>query len=337
MTAPHDAARSESRLRLRHALAGVCLAGLAATADATLFAYEPFEYGDVAIPAEGQYAVGDEGSGVGVLGGQNPVIGPTAFYAGPWVQSGGDAQVVKAVPSLSYPGFQPGIGGIQRETVQFECCSFGRSGRPIAGGLGGGDEARIVFESFLVDFGTQGTDPVTDFGLRGHELWNGGVGDAFRTVSLSLNHFSGVNELSLEVTTASGTSVVPVAGGGLDLPALALDNGGTHLIVMKYEFDPNGPDVVSVFLDPTNPFEPATPDAQISVAASDLFITHHGAFTNFTFSGPGHIPGAIDEIRWGDTWRETVPVVPEPGTVSLLGVGLIALRRAATRRGRSER
>lgn len=335
MTAVRNAARSGSQLRLRHALAVVCLASFAGTAGATLLAYEPFEYGDVAVPSEGQYAVGDEDSGIGVLGGQDPVIGPTAFYTGAWIQSGGDAQVVKAVPSLSYPGYQPGIGGIQQETVLFECCTFGRSGRQIAGGLGGGD-ARIVFESFLINFGTQGTDAPTDFGLRGHELWNGGVGDAFRTVSVFVNHFSGVNELSLEVTTASGTSIVPVAGGGLDLPALALDNGGTHLIVLKYEFDPLGPDVVSVFLDPTNPIEPVTPDAQISVAASDLFITHQGAFSNFTFSGAGHVPGAIDEIRWGTTWRETVPVIPEPGTVSLLGVGLIALR-AARRRGRSER
>ncbi len=336
MTAVRKAAKSGSQLRLCRALAVVCLSSLAGTADATLFAYEPFEYGDVAVPSEGQYALGDEDSGINVLGGQNPVIGPTAFYTGPWIQSGGDSQVVKALPSLSYPGFQAGVGGIQQETVQFDCCSFGRSGREIASGLGGGGDKRIVFESFLIDFGTQGTDAATDFGFRGHELWNGGVGDAFRTVGLFLNAFSGVNELSLEVTTASGTSVVPVAGGGLDLPALALGNGGTHLIVMKYEFDPAGPDVVSVFLDPTTPFEPVTPDAQVSVAASDLLITHHGAFSNFTFSGAGHVPGAIDEIRWGDTWRETVPVVPEPGTVSLLGVGLIALRHVARRRGLSE-
>jgi hypothetical protein len=305
------------------------LLGLAGTANATLFAYEPFEYGDVAVPSEGQYAPGNEDAGTNLLGGQNPVIGPTAFYTGPWIQSGGDSQVVKAVPSLAYPGFPLGIGGIQQETLQFDCCTFGRSGREIAGGLGAGVGPRLVYESFLIDFGNQGTDPPAEFGFRGHELFNGGVGDALRTVNLFLNHFSGVNELSLEVTTPSGSTLVPVAGGGLDLQTLAATNGGTHLVVLKYVFGAGSPDVVSVYLDPMTPFEPVTPDAEISVAASDLVITHQGAFTNFTFSGAGHVPGAIDEIRWADTWAAATPVVPEPGTLSLLMLGLALLRRAA--------
>ena len=307
----------------------VGLLGLSGAANATLFAYEPFEYGDVAVPSEGQYAVGNEDSGINVLGGQNPVIGPTAFYTGPWIQSGGDSQVVKAVPSLAYPGFPLGVGGIQQETVQFDCCTFGRSGREIAGGLGAGVGPPVAYESFLIDFGNQGTDPASDFGFRGHELWNGGVGDSFRTVNLFLNHFQGVNELTLEVTTPSGSTFVPVGGGGLDLPTLALTNGGTHLVVMKYVFGAGTPDVVSVFLDPMTPFEPPTPDAEISVAASDLVITHQGAFSNFTFSGAGHVPGAIDEIRWADTWGDAVPSVPEPGTLSMLALGLALLRRAA--------
>jgi hypothetical protein len=55
--------------------------------------------------------------------------------------------------------------------------------------------------------------------------------------------------------------------------------------------------VVSVFLNP-GIVEPVAPNAQVSVALSDLVITHHGAFSQFTFSGSGHVPGAIDEIRW---------------------------------------
>lgn len=309
--------------RLGCLLAVAWLAHPADCVQAALLAYEPFEYGDVAVPAEGQYAVGSESAGTNVLGGQNPIIGPTAFYTGPWIQSGGDSQVVKPLPSLSYPNFQPGVGGVQQETVQFSCCSFGRTGRAIAGGLGGPADDRTLYESFLIDFGGQGTDDPAEFGKRAHELWDGGVGDTFSAVELFLNHFSGVTDLTLRVATPSGSNSIPVSGGGLTLTALT----GVHLVVMKYEFDPAAPDVVSVYLDPTTFVEPATPDALISVAASDLRITHQGAYSQFTFSGGGHIPGAIDEIRWGERFFDVVPLVPEPTSLALLGAAMAAVCR----------
>ena len=123
------------------------------------------------------------------------------------------------------------VGGVQQETIQFNCCSFGRSGRPIAGGLGGG-AARTVYESFLVNFGTQGTDDPTQFGKRGHELWNGGVGASFQAIDLFVNHFEGVDDLSLTVTTPSGTSTVPVSGGGLDLNTMAASKSGPVIVVV---------------------------------------------------------------------------------------------------------
>ena len=306
---------------------------LAGPAAAALLAYDPFAYG--ADPSAGEYVLGDESAGTGVIGGQNPVIGPTLFYTGPWIQSGGDAQVVKALPSLSYPGLQAGVGGVQEETLQFNCCTFGRSGREIDGGLGGGRSPRTIYESFVIDFGSQGTDDPTAFGLRGHELWNGGVGDSFRAVQVYMNHFSGTNVLTLAINTASGSFSVPIGGGGLNLATLAGTNDGMHLVVMKYEFAADAPDVVSLYFDPALGIEPALPDAQIATATSDLFITHQGAFSNFTFSGPGHVPGGIDEIRWGDTYADVTPIatpVPEPATMMLFATGLLALHLGAKRR-----
>ncbi len=292
--------------------------GTAARAD--LLAYDPFVLGD--NPALGQYLPGDDSTGVNVIGGQNPVIGPTSFYAGPWIQSGGDAQAVKNLPSYAYPGLPGGLGGRLQETLEFDCCTFGRSARPIAGGLGFG-AAQTIYQSFLIDFGTQGTDAPSDFGFRGHELWNGGVGDANVAVQLFVNHFSDVNELTLGVTTASGTTSVAVNGGGLTLEALE----GVHFVVMKYEFNPLAPDVVSVFLDPTIAAgEPGVASAQVTVATSDLLITHHGAFTQFTFSGPDHTTGGFDELRWGTSYSS---VVPEP-----VGLGLCALAAPALLRRR---
>jgi hypothetical protein len=286
-----------------------------------LLAYDSFTIG--AGPAD--YVAGDEGTGTDVLGGQNPATGPTPFYTGPWIQSGGDSQAVKDIGSLSYPLF-PQAGGQVQETVQFDCCSFGRSGREIAGGLGDGF-AQTIYQSFLIDFGSQGTDEPTQFGKRGYEMWNGGVGDAFLAVDLSLNSFSGINDLTLAVTTVSGTLSIAVSGGGLDLDALA----GVHLVVLKFEFDPVAADVVSLFLDPTDSIESNyIPAASIAVATSDLFITHHGAYTGFTFSGAGHVPGAFDEVRWGDTFADVTPflavtAVPEPAALPLFAAGLLGM------------
>jgi hypothetical protein len=56
-----------------------------------------------------------------------------------------------------------------------------------------------------------------------------------------------------------------------------------------------------------------------------------GAFTNFTFSGGGHIPGTIDEIPWGDSFPDVTPV-PESAASLLVGAAvaaLVGLRRGA--------
>lgn len=312
------------------AVGAALLVGQAGTpADAALLVYDPFTTG--AGPAD--YAAGDEVAGTNVLGGQNPATGPAPFYSGAWKQSGGDAQAVKDIGSLAYPLF-PQAGGQIQETLQFSCCTYGRSGREIAGGLGGGG-ARTLYQSFLIDFGTQGTDAPTDFGLRAYEMWNGDVGDSFLAVQLFVNHFAGISELTLQVTTASGTQSELVNGGGLTLEALE----GVHLVVLRFDFDPANPDSVTLYLDPTDSVEGNyTPAAAIDVAASDLIITHHSAMSNFTFSGAGHVPGAFDELRWGDTFADVTPfldpqvAVPAPPALALFAVGALGLM--ATRRRR---
>jgi hypothetical protein len=233
--------------------------------------------------------------------------------------------------SLHYPNF-PRAGGHVGDAVQFSCCSFGRDGREISGGLGGGRTPRTVYQSFLVDFGNQGTDDPTMFGKRGVEWWNGGIGDSFLTVDLFVNSFSGANDFRLAVTTPSGTNFAPLNGGGHTLANMA----GTHLVVMRFDFDPVAADGVTVYLDPTDSIETNwTPAAVVSVPTSDLFITHHGATANFTFSGGGHVPARFDELRWGETFADVTPFVPEPSSQILLGLGLMGMigrRRRKTRK-----
>jgi hypothetical protein len=292
------------------------------TASADLLVYDPFSISG----GPGAYLAGNDSTGINVLGGQNPVSSPTAFYSSGWIQSGGDAQAVRqpgtpGVSSMTYPKF-PKAGGLVMDSVQFNCCSFGRNGREIAGGLGGGRAARTIYQSFLVDFGNQGTDDPTQFGKRGVEWWNGGVGDSFLAVDLFVNHFSGINQFTLGVTTPSGSQSALLNGGGLNLANMS----GVHLVVMKFEFDPTLPDVVTTYLDPTDSIESNwTPAAVVSAPNSDLFISHHSATANFTFSGAGHKPARYDEIRWGDTFADVTPFVPEPSSLTLLGLCLVGL------------
>jgi hypothetical protein len=299
---------------------------LVAPARAALILYDPFTTG--AGPTD--YLAGEDSTGTNVLGGQNPASAPTAFYSGGWIQSGGDAQAVKDIGSLAYPLF-PQSGGQVTDALQFSCCSFGRSGRPIAGGLGVDRDPRTIYQSFLIDFGSQGTDDPSQFGFRGYEMWNGDVGDTFRTVSLFVNHFSGVNELTLSLATASGTQSALV-GSGFTLDELA----GVHLMVLRFQFDPVLADVVSLYLDPTDSVESNyIPAATVFAPSSDLFITHHGAISNFTFSGSGHVPGAFDELRWGDTFADVTPFlapVSAPPTLGLFVLSLVGTLLA--RRGR---
>lgn len=290
---------------------------------ADLLSYDPFLVGP------GAYEAGDENTGVDVLGGQSPVIGPTPFYAGGWIQAGGDAQVVRDIGSLSYLTL-PTAGGQVGDAVQFNCCSYGRSGREIANGLGGG-AAQTIYQSFLIDFGSQGTDEPTQFGKRAYEMWNGDVGDAFLALDLFVSHFAGVNELTLQMTTASGTVEQLVNGGGLTLDALS----GVHLVVLRFDFDPLSPDVVRLYLDPTSSIEgDHLPAAMLTAVNSDLFITHHGAISNFTFSGGGHVPGRFDEVRWGDTFADVTPFqsVPEPASFGLMALGFIGAAVSRRRR-----
>ena len=97
-------------------------------------------------------------------------------------------------------------------------------------------------------------------------------------------------------------------------------------------------DRVTLYLDPTDSIESNwTPAASIAVDASDLVITHHGLSANFTFSGGGHNPARFDELRWGDTFADVTPFVPEPSSLAMAGLAVGGVFLATRRRLKRQR
>jgi hypothetical protein len=305
---------------------------LATSASAALLVYDPFSIG----AAPGDYATG-------IIGGQNPTESPTNFYNGGWVSA---ADQDLQTGNLIYPFFPRAGGHVTDLDGGVTCCTTGRSGREIGEldpinapgelGLGAGRGARTIYQSFLVDFGTAPAGG-GNFGKRGVEWWNGyntANPDGALNVDLFLNGFGGVNVLSLNVDGAGPT--VPVVGGG----SLA-DLAGVHLVVMKFELnplddlgnsaDPSGllnpldDDRVTVYLDPTDSIEANwVPGAVATVSDSSLIITHHSAATIFTFDSD-YTKSRYDELRWGDTFADVTPFIPEPTSLTLLGISLGSL------------
>jgi hypothetical protein len=324
------------------AVLGFAVASLCGTAQAALRVYDPLQTGPGGPAVTGPYIPGTEDAGPN-LGGQNPATSPdAAFYSGGWVQAGGDSQVVQHIPSLSYPSYFQGRKGQAAESTQFGCCTFGRTGRPFGDvfnqgqpGLGGGRDPATLYGSFLIDWGTVGTnDPMGgNIGKHGFEMWNGSPAtdpDQKLVVDLYVNHYSGDTDLTLNVLTGPQgmkTDHKQVLAGNQDRIDLAAFNGGTHLVVMKLDFnDINGEDRVTVWLDPMDSIEGNwTPAASVGVPAGELLITHHSAFSSFQFDGGGADPGAIDEFRWGDSFADVTHFVPEPTSLTLLALGVPAL------------
>jgi MprA protease rhombosortase-interaction domain-containing protein len=317
---------------------GVLAAGLAGEAQAQLLAYDPLQTGPGGPAVTGPYTPGTEDAGPN-LAGQNPTIGPdTSFYAGAWVASGGDNQAVDHIASLSYPNFPQGRRGQLAESTQFGCCTFGRSGRPFgdvfgtgSNGLAADGNYHVLYGSFLIDFGTVGTnDPMGgNIGKHGFEMWNDTnetAPDSKLVVDLAFNYYTGDPLLFLNVLGTRQN-----LAGNWTRDALAAINGGTHLVVMKLEFtDGLSEDRVTVYLDPTDSIESNwTPEASIGVPTGGLAIWGHSAFSSFQFDGGGANPGAIDEFRWGETFADVTPFIPEPTSalLAMIGAAGFMLRR----------
>jgi hypothetical protein len=103
--------------------------------------------------------------------------------------------------------------------------------------------------------------------------------------------------------------------------------GQVTFIVGKMIFDDpdsGGKDVVMLWANPDLDTEPAPGDAFASVSEGGSGLGYGGSYV--TVDGGSGFTGFVDEIRLATTYGEVVPV-PEPATIGLMSLGLLALRR----------
>jgi len=99
----------------------------------------------------------------------------------------------------------------------------------------------------------------------------------------------------------------------------------TVFVVLKYTFDSVNGDSANLFINPTpGSAEPAT---HLTVTAGTALNLNTTGIRSFFVRNNSVEPDAllIDELRIGDTWADVTPAVPEPTSVALGGLGLLAL------------
>ncbi|TWT37638.1 PEP-CTERM motif protein [Posidoniimonas corsicana] len=289
-----------------YALAGLMICG--SNASATLLYYDPFEIG--ASPAAGEYTVG-------TITGQNPTVGPTPFFSGPWEERPGGVDMapngqVKAAPGLSFLGadaFGGSLGVVTDPPA--------RVGRYMPQETRWTDSTTgTYYISWLLNFGTiaDGADPFdrNAMGHRAMEFWSdtGEVGED-STLSMLIGYMGYQGPNSQAPNGARIQATLPGEGYNVleGAPSSFVNDGATHLIVTKFELsDQPESDVVSIYLDPVSLVEPDLPGAIYSGVDFTL-----GSMGIAQFAGGGGDLMAIDEIRVADSWVDAVPPFPLPG------------------------
>jgi len=285
-------------MKSRFLLSVVALAcGLlvAQNAQAGLLAYEGFDYAAGTITTSGAL-----NGGSGWSGGWQIVdnsAGAGAIVNGNLLPSG--SNLVANGNSISV-GYNSGNGA-----------RFGRFLDTSASG---------VFADYLDSNGNIGKDGTTlymSFVMKSAvsqfyelEFKKGDLGDAGRLGGIGND--AGNNAVNLRSHNGAMTQIIP-------------GDTNANLYVVKFDFLAGDNDTVSVFANTALGAEPATPTL-LKTECGDMSLSGISLAEYFSSGNMN-----VDEIRIGTTYASVTPT-PEPGTITLLVIGLISLVAYAWRK-----
>jgi hypothetical protein len=309
---------------------------LASTASAALF-YEPFPYLN--------------GNLAGNINATAPATENGFTNTNVWTVNSATPDAVKVVDGdLTYTGLPT------TPTTHMAQLSAANK-NPVRIGIGEYPEGSTIYYSMLV----QVPLVVTNFGSSTT------TGSFFAGFQFNPSPISSSAAMNATTSGAGGALTIHKAADGLgynlgiafrDIPAATsrvFDNthefaaGETVFVVGKYEIKPGSQnDVATLYLNP----DPNGPEPAMANAVSDASVLLVGSTTNYDYmydnASGGQLETAIrsfflrsngveptniniDEVRIGTSWGQVTGqvIIPEPATISLLGiaaVGLFALR-----------